>query len=322
MATGTVDLASADLEYTPPFTPASATENVGGVVNFLDNNGILRINGPAPEQFAGTINGFQAGDQIYITGLAGVNIGSLSYDPSSQTLSVLYGGNISGTVAVQLHVAGSYTTSDFQAKYNTVVLGTDITTTSTANAHPAFAYKDAVTSATGGDAGVQYTGPVSYLQSQYVWSGADGASVTAHMPDVFLKGGPGADALAATAGSNVLDGQTGSNFLVGSTGADGGTDTFFLDGSVGVTWDTVVNFHKGEGVTLWGYVPGTSAMAWAANDGTAGYTGATIHAAFNGSAVNGSVTFAGLSLADAQSKLSVSSGTVGGRSYLYVHDNG
>ena len=95
--------------------------------------------------------------------------------------------------------------------------------------------------------------------------------------------------------------------MTGATGADGGTDTFFLDGTVGTTWDTIVNFHPGDSATLWGFVPGQSAMIWAANDGAAGHTGATIHAAFAGAgtAINGSLTFASLGLADAQSKLSL-----------------
>jgi len=56
----------------------------------------------------------------------------------------------------------------------------------------------------------------------------------------------------------------------------------------------------------------------------AGYTGATLHSAFAGAgtAVNGSVTFAGLSRADSQSKLSVTPGNAGGRSYLSLHYNG
>ena len=40
-----------------------------------------------------------------------------------------------------------------------------------------------------------------------------------------------------------------------------------------------------------------------------------------GTPINGSLTFAGLGLADAQGKLSLTPGTVGGRSYLYVHYN-
>ena len=183
---------------------------------------------------------------------------------------------------------------------------------------------DNVTGASGIGAGQQYAGPVNYLQSQYIWASPDGVSATSYGPNVFLQGGAGNDALTVSAGSNVVDGGLGSNFVTGATGADGGTDTFFLDGTVGTTWDTIADFHPGDSASLWGFVPGQSAMIWAANDGAAGHTGATIHAAFAGAgtAINGSLTFAGLGLADAESKLSLTPGSAGGRSYLYVHYNG
>jgi Ca2+-binding RTX toxin-like protein len=43
----------------------------------------------------------------------------------------------------------------------------------------------------------------------------------------------------------VLDGGTGSNFLTGGTG----NDTFFVDDRAlgSVIWDTVNNFHAGDG---------------------------------------------------------------------------
>jgi len=197
-------------------------------------------------------------------------------------------------------------------------------TTSTSQAIPSFSYTDNVTGASGVSAGQQYAGPVNYLQSQYIWASPDGVSMTSYVPNVFLQGGAGNDALTVSAGSNVLDGGLGSNFVIGATGADGGTDTFFLDGTAGTTWDTIANFHPGDSATLWGFVPGQSAMIWGANEGAAGHTGATIHAAFAGAgtSINGSLTFAGLSLADAQSKLSLVPGSAGGRSYLYVHYNG
>ena len=201
--------------------------------------------------------------------------------------------------------------------------GLDITTTSTSQAIPAFSYTDNATGAAGTSAGQQYAGPANTLQSQYIWAKPDGASITAFGPNVFLVGGAGNDALTASGGSNVLDGGFGSNFMTGATGADGGTDTFFLDGTAGTTWDTLVNFHPGDSATLWGFVPGQSATIWAANEGAAGRTGATIHTAFAGAGtpIHGSLTFAGPGLADAQSKLSLTPGTAGGRSYLYVHCN-
>ena len=184
-----------------------------------------------------------------------------------------------------------------------------------------FEYVDQATNLSGADGGQAYTGPVSYLQTQFIWPGADSVAITATVPNVFLKGGPADDALAVTSGSNVLDGGTGSNFLNGAMGTDGGTDTFFVDGrGSGDTWSTLVNFHVGDAATLWGFVPGQSVMNWAASDGTAGYAGATIHAALAGAgaAADASLTFAGMSLADAQSKFTTTTGTVGGNDYMYL----
>ncbi len=144
--------------------------------------------------------------------------------------------------------------------------------------------------------------------------------IAASTPNVFLHGGGGDDALQAHTGSNVLDGGAGSNFLVGGAGADGGADTFFVDGRGGQTWSTLVNFHHGDALTLWGFQPGVSTNPWTASDGAAGYTGATLHSelAGAGTGVSASATFAGLTLDDVQSKLSVTGGTVGGLSYLNV----
>ena len=188
-----------------------------------------------------------------------------------------------------------------------------------------FEYVDQTTNTSGTDDGQAYTGPVSYLQTQFIWPGADSVVITAGVPNVFLKGGPAEDALAVTSGSNVLDGGTGSNFLDGAMGTDGGTDTFFVDGrGGGNTWSTLVNFHVGDAATLWGFMPGQSVMSWSADDGTAGYTGATIHASLAGAgtAVDASLTFAGISLADAQSKFTTSTGAVDGNAYMYLKYTG
>jgi hypothetical protein len=184
-----------------------------------------------------------------------------------------------------------------------------------------FTYKDVTTGVSGSSNGTAYSGPVSYLQWQYKWGSPDSGAIVAAVPNVFITGGPGDDGIGVTSGSNVIDGGAGSNFLDGAVGSDGGTDTFFLDGRGGATtWDTIINFHKGDGVTLWGYVPGQSTMSWTASDGTAGYTGATIHASLAGAGtpINASLTFSGVVLADAQSKYSISSGIEGNLPYLYI----
>ena len=148
----------------------------------------------------------------------------------------------------------------------------------------------------------------------------------AQVDNMFLHGGSGDDALSALGGTNVLDGGGGSNFLVGGTGADGGTDTFFVDGRGGaVTWSSIVNFHQGDSATIFGFTQGTSTLPLTANDGAAGYTGATIHSelAGAGTGVNASITFAGISAADAQDvsqggKFTYSYGVTGGANYVNI----
>ncbi len=158
-------------------------------------------------------------------------------------------------------------------------------------------------------------GGPSYLEGQFIWSGANNVAIATAAPNVFLKGGAGMDALQVTSGRNVLDGGTGSNFLVGGTG----DDTFFADARGGaVVWSTLVNFNAGDAATLWGFVPGVSTWAWdPAISGASGYEGATLRASIAGQGIDASVTFAGMTLQQARGLL-VQTGTAGGVPYLYL----
>lgn len=189
------------------------------------------------------------------------------------------------------------------------------------------AYTDVTTSGLGYINGDTYTGPVAGLQRQYIWPSTDKVAIVASSPNVFLHGGIGDDALSVTSGTNVMDGGLGSNFLTGGTGADGGMDTFFVDGrSGGVTWSTINGFHHGDAVTVWGFTGASTGFSAATGkgafslDGVQGYQGATIHSELGGAGtgVNASFTLAGMSVADAQAKLTLSTGTVQGNTYLYV----
>ena len=179
-----------------------------------------------------------------------------------------------------------------------------------------FAVTDTTSGATTQAAGSSYSGPVSYLKTQYSSTTSDGVNIISEGPNVFITSGAGNDALVANTGSNVLDGGAGSNFLVGASGADGGTDTFFLNTAGGQsTWDTLVNFHVGDRLTLWGYTGAASSVSFADNQGAADYQGATLHASLS----NGNtalVTFAGLTTEAAH--LATTTGTSGGLAYLAV----
>jgi len=102
-------------------------------------------------------------------------------------------------------------------------------------------------------------------------------------------------------------------------GADGGADTFFLDaGNSRPTWDTLVNFHPRDMLTIWDFMQGVGTTKWLADGaGASGYQGATLQInAGAGSSPNELVTFAGLSTQTAQFDLT--SGTTGGLDYLAV----
>ena len=181
---------------------------------------------------------------------------------------------------------------------------------------PRFSLTNVTSLASGAFVGSDYTGPVSYLQAQYGYSGSDNIVIRANVANVFIYGGSGEDALAVKAGSNVLDGGTGSNWLVGASGADGGTDTFFVDGRGGQnTWDTLLNFHPGDMLTLWGFNAATSTTSWTDNQGAPNYLGATLKADFGGG-TSALVTFDGLSTSAA--KFTTSTGSSGGVNYLEI----
>ena len=276
--------------------------------------------------FQGIVTGFLSGDQIVLGGFAGP---SVSYTATSATTgTVTIASN--GTPVASLSVRGVYAAGDFGLVTTDLGNGqssTALTTTATA---PAFGYTDTTASTSGAVTPDLYSGPVNYLQYQYIWGSTDNVALSANRNNVFLHGNAGADALAVQGGSNVLDGGTGSNFLVGGTGADGGTDTFFVDGRAStvtdvngrpVTWDTLVNFHHGDVLTMFGFTAGVSTSPLSDGEGAVGYTGATIHSELGGAGtgVNGSVTFAGISLARAQANFTYSYGTTNaGDNYMQV----
>ena len=173
---------------------------------------------------------------------------------------------------------------------------------------------------TGTQFGQAYAGPVSTLQWQFLADTPQDLTIASALPNVFLHGGTGSDALVAKGGSNVLDGGAGSNWLVGADGSDGGHDTFFIDNLSSATpqteWDTLVGFHPGDALTLWGFNAATDTYRWTDGSGAAGYTGATIEVDRAGSAAVTLATFAGLS--EAGGGFATSVGQVGGTSYLAV----
>ena len=304
----------------------AASVGAGQTISFQpgSTSGSLKLDNAGA--FQGYIKGLFSGDQVVLSGIAAP---SVSYTVASATTGVLQIAS-NGALVASLNVQGVYSPGDFSLATTDLGNGNSSTALTTTATAPAFGYTDTTNSTSGAVTPDLYSGPVSYLQYQYIWGSTDNVAISANRNNAFLHGGTGEDALAVNGGSNVLDGGAGSNFLVGAAGADGGTDTFFVDGRAStvtnaqgapVTWDTLVNFHHGDALTMFGFTAGVSTSPLSDGEGAAGYTGATIHSELGGAGtgVNGSVTFAGISLAQAQANFAFSYGTTNaGDNYMQV----
>ncbi len=279
----------------------------------------------APSTFQGRIAGFAAPDTISLGDVAYTSYAYASTGPASGVLTV----SNNGTTVASIALDGTYQQSDFKVATRLLdggvthldgsITQTEITTTAAPQAADV-ELQDATLGLASLDASTPYAGPVTGLQRQYFWAGNDKAGIAALSANAFLKGGPGNDALLATGGSNVLDGGGGSNFLAGAAGADGGRDTFFVDGRDSPAWDTVLNFHPGDAMTLFGFQAGQGTVTWTASDGARGFQGATLHATLGGpgGGADVSVTFARIGYDEAQNRFTLSTGSTGGVGYLYV----
>jgi Ca2+-binding RTX toxin-like protein len=177
-----------------------------------------------------------------------------------------------------------------------------------------FGATDQTTGVSSEEPGQIYTGPVSYLKYQFSYTGTHRVSVSANVNNAFIQGA-GNEALKALGGNNVLSGGLGSNFLVGGAG----TDTFFTDARTSAfVWNTIVNFHPGDMVTLFGFTAGVSSYGLTASEGASGYQGLTVNADIAGNGqVTAKVTLTGLTAADL-SHLTFATGVSGGIPYLGI----
>ena len=196
--------------------------------------------------------------------------------------------------------------------------------TATANNFTIF---DAATGLTTPSSGQVYDGPVAGLDWQCIDITPDNVNLTASVPNVFLRSGSGMDGLNVSLanGNNVLDGSTGSNFLVGGTG----NDTFYMDDRdpTAPIFSTVANFHSGDNVTVWGVNPTDFTMLKLDNQGAAHFTGVDLIFTAPGH-VDVSFVIAGYTAADlTNGRLTSSYGTtpdlpgLPGSQYLTIHAN-
>ncbi|HQT78072.1 MAG: hypothetical protein B7Z80_12505 [Rhodospirillales bacterium 20-64-7] len=146
-----------------------------------------------------------------------------------------------------------------------------------------FTVQDETSGQSYSSAGSSYTGPVPGLTSEFVVNTSDIINVTANTPNVFIEVAPSPGGqppsqcginVSAVNGNNVLDGYANSNFYTGGKG----TDQFYEDTRTLTqnSWSTIVNFHSGDNVTLWGVTPSDFSLNWIGDTyGAPGATGLT-----------------------------------------------
>lgn len=176
-------------------------------------------------------------------------------------------------------------------------------------------------------AGTAYIGPVQGLANQIILLTPDNLNITSHVPNSFIHSGAGNDAIdvSSAGGNNILDGSTGSNYLTGGTG----DDTFYLDdrSPTSDVFSTVVGFHSGDNVSIFGVDPTNFKIAMLDNQGAVSAKG--LDFAFTEAGhPNANVVIAGFTVADlSNGKLTDTFGTttstpgLPGSTYLNIHGN-
>jgi hypothetical protein len=244
----------------------------------------------------------------------------LIFDPVADTLTVV--GDVNSTQIAKLQLVGTYTADEFSISADGWHVLFKPTAPVDQDPPPAtdpppvtndpppstnFVVLDGMNTPST-VAGSAYTGPVAGLNWQYLNLTPDNLSVISNVPNAFIHTGSGEDAIDVSHanGTNVLDGWTGSNFLVGGAG----TDTFFLDdrSPPGALWSTLVNFHSGDAATVWGLTAADFQVQTLDNQGAAGFTGLTFNFTRAGQPT-ASLTLTGFSSADlSNGKLAMSYG--------------
>lgn len=161
-----------------------------------------------------------------------------------------------------------------------------------------------------------YRGAISNLDTQFLYDGDTTLAIVAQQDGMLISSQAQATAIQLQGGVNVLDMQHGSSFMVSGTGSD----TFLLHADQPqATWNTIVNFHAGDTIVVYGFTVGASARWWDDNAGAAGYRGATLRIDVDGNqSIDSSLTFAGKTSSDVAAHFSIQSGNVGGSGFLSI----
>lgn len=165
-----------------------------------------------------------------------------------------------------------------------------------------------------------YAGGAGGPTQELIDGSADNLAISLTSDNWVIGTDGGNDVIIAHGGDNILNANGGSNWLFGA----GGDDTFSLHAGASDTWNTVVNFHAGDWLVVWGVSPQDFAVSWLNGVGGDGYRGLTMDA----TAADGTVTAVTLaryySTADfSNGRLTTGFGTdaATGAHYLYVHAN-
>ncbi|MBS0644872.1 MAG: hypothetical protein JSS43_33810 [Proteobacteria bacterium] len=189
--------------------------------------------------------------------------------------------------------------------------------------------EDQTTGQTTFQPGQPYAGPVQGLTSEFVFPTTDQVTVTGQIPNVFIQVGALGQPNPTIAGinvshangNNVLDSYANSSFLTDGSGIDQN----YVDarGLTQNAWDSVINFHAGDNVTIWGITEAGFDLNWIGDTqgapGSTGLTGVFVPKA-GGNDVG--ITLAGYSTADlSNGRLTVSYNTIDGTPYASIHAN-
>ena len=294
-------------------------------VTISDSNATPQVSATLTVSGGGTLNGtglVAAGAGVYALAAASPAALTASLQKLTFTASPLAGQD-SATSTIKLDIA-----DNGQVASNSQTTVTTVASLPGSNGGANFTITDQTTGQQNFISGDRYSGPVQGLNQQLNLVTPDNLNVSAAVPNVFIRTGSGTDAIdvSKAGGNNVLDGGGGSSFLTGGTG----NDTFFLDGRTLASdaYSTVVNFHAGDNVTVFGVDATNFTLTTQDNQGAAGAKGVAFTFSSAGKP-NATVVVAGFSSADlANGRLTASYGanpaTPGagsGGSYFNIHGN-
>ena len=288
-------------------------------------NGAITIENP--DEFSGSLSyqpGAQEGGFVVLNGITAT---SYTDDGSTLTLRDANGNTVDAlkadapASAISVSQDGSSVMIGLNDTPYQGTLLPDVPANATAS------IQDQTAGTTTSEVGNPYSGPVAGVQTDFADITTDTLDITAVTPNQWILAGesvssaPSAELrINAAGGTNVLDGQDPSDFLVGGSGMN----TFYLDdrNPTGPVWSTLANFHSGDNATIWGMTAQDFDIYWSANQGATGYTGATLHAFSKTGGPEASVTLSGYSTAAlSNGQLSVTFGTIQGNAFMLLHAN-